>query len=89
MGENRLTLGFTTSFPLNDRTNLAAGAEYRDEKCEIGIGQLESYEIGPLADPGFSAASNGIPGFGDIAAGDWSRSNYAVYGDPLASRFSF
>ncbi len=57
------------------------GVEWREEEFTIGIGQLESYQIGPLAEQGFSAASNGFPGFGDIAAGSWSRSNWAVYGD--------
>ncbi len=76
-----LNFNFDISYAINDRTNLAAGLEWRDEKFTIGIGQLESFQIGPLADQGFSAASNGFPGFGDIAAGSWSRSNYAVYGD--------
>ncbi len=79
--QEELNLNFDISYAINDRTNLAAGVEWRDEKFTIGIGQLESFQIGPLADQGFSAASNGFPGFGDIAAGDWSRSNYAVYGD--------
>ena len=30
---------------------------------------------------GFSAGSNGFPGFSDIAAGGWHRVNYAAYGD--------
>lgn len=76
-----LNLNFDVSYALSDSLNLAGGVEYRDEEFEIGIGQVESYQIGPLADQGFSAASNGFPGFGDIAAGSWSRSNYALYGD--------
>jgi len=79
--QDELNVNFDVSYALNDRTNLAAGVEYREEDFEIGIGQLESYQIGPLADQGFSAASNGFPGFGDIAAGSWARSNYALYGD--------
>ena len=69
------------SYAISDAANLGVGAEYRDETFEIGIGQLESYQIGPLAAQGFSAASNGFPGFGDIAAGSWSRGNYAIYAD--------
>ena len=76
-----LNVNFDVSYAINDRTNIAAGVEWRDEEFEIGIGQLESFQIGPLADQGFSAASNGFPGFGDIAAGKWSRSNWALYGD--------
>ncbi len=79
--QEELNFNFDVSYAINDRTNLAGGLEWRDEKFEIGIGQLESYQIGALADQGFSAASNGFPGFGPIAAGDWSRSNYAVYAD--------
>lgn len=74
-----LNLDFT--FPVNDQVFLAAGLEYRNEKYEVVQGQPESYQIGPLAPQGFSAASNGFSGFSDIAAGDWSRSNYAAYGD--------
>ncbi|MDH3404414.1 MAG: TonB-dependent receptor, partial [Acidobacteriota bacterium] len=79
--QQELNINFDVSYALNDQTNLAGGVEWRDEEFEIGIGQLESYEIGPLAAQGFSAASNGFPGFGPIAAGKWSRSNYALYGD--------
>lgn len=79
--QDELNFNFDVSKQINDRTNVAGGIEWREEEFEIGIGQLESYQIGPLADQGFSSASNGFPGFGDIAAGTWSRSNYAVYGD--------
>ena len=79
--QEELNFNFDLSYQLGDFTNLAGGIEWRDEEFEIGIGQLESYEIGPLAAQGFSAASNGFPGFGPIAAGSWSRSNWAVYGD--------
>ncbi len=79
--QTELNLNFDVSYAVNDMANIAAGVEWRDEEFEIGIGQLESYQIGPLATQGFSAASNGFPGFGDIAAGSWSRSNFALYGD--------
>ncbi|MEM9552861.1 MAG: TonB-dependent receptor [Acidobacteriota bacterium] len=79
--QEELSFNFDVSYALNDRTNLAGGVEWREETFEIGIGQEESYAIGPLAEQGFSAASNGFPGFGPIAAGDWSRANYAIYGD--------
>ena len=76
-----LNLNFDLSYALNDWANIAGGIEWRDETFEIGLGQLESYEIGALADQGFSAASNGFPGFSPLAAGEWSRSNFAFYGD--------
>ncbi len=79
--QEEFNVNFDISYAINDTTNIAAGVEWREESFEIGIGQLESYQIGPLAEQGFSAASNGFPGFGPIAAGSWDRSNYAVYGD--------
>jgi len=68
-------------YAIGENANLATGVEFRDEQFTIGIGQPESFSIGPLADQGFSAASNGFPGFSDLAAGSWSRSNYALYAD--------
>ena len=69
------------SYPVNDRVNLAGGAEWRNERFEIGLGDEASWRIGPYAAQGFSAGSNGFPGFSSIAAGTWSRANAAVYGD--------
>ena len=57
------------------------GAEWRNERFEIGLGDEASWRIGPYAAQGFSAGSNGFPGFSPIAAGTWSRANAAVYGD--------
>ena len=68
------------SYELNDAITLAGGAEYREETFEIEAGQIESWDFGPLAAQGFSAASNGFPGFSDTIAGSWSRANYALYG---------
>ncbi len=79
--QEELNVNLDVSYPISDSVNLAAGAEYRDETFEIEAGQIESWQFGPLAPQGFSAASNGFPGFSDAIAGDWSRSNYAVYGD--------
>ena len=64
-----------------DNTNLAFGYEWRTEEFEITVGQQESFDIGVLADQGFSAASNGFPGFSNIAGGTFSRKNWAVYVD--------
>ena len=79
--QDELNFNFDISKQINAQTNLAAGIEWREEEFEIGIGQLESFQIGPLATQGFSSASNGFPGFSDIAAGIWSRSNWALYAD--------
>jgi iron complex outermembrane receptor protein len=79
--QDELNINFDVSKQVNAQTNVAAGVEWREEEFEIGIGQIESFQIGPLAAQGFSSASNGFPGFSDIAAGSWSRSNWALYGD--------
>ena len=80
-GQSELNLNVDLNYALNDVANVAAGAEFRDEYFEIGIGEDASWVIGPLAPQGFSSGSNGFPGFSDIAAGGWHRVNFAVYGD--------
>ena len=72
-------LNLDLTFPVNEQLFLAAGAEYRTEEFEIVAGDRASWEIGPLAEQGFSSGSNGFSGFPDIAAGTWSRSNSAFY----------
>lgn len=64
-----------------ENTNLAFGTEWRNEQFEITVGQEESFTIGSLADQGFSAASNGFPGFSNIAGGVFDRKNISVYVD--------
>ena len=76
-----LAFNLDLSYLANERVHVAGGAEWREETFKIGLGQNESWEIGPYAPQGFSAGSNGFPGFSPIAAGQWSRSNYALYGD--------
>jgi len=61
--------------------NIAGGFEWRDEEFEITIGDQSSWEVGPYSDQGFSAASNGFPGFGPLSSGSWDRSNIALYLD--------
>ncbi len=72
-------INFDLTYPLHDMIFLASGVEYRTETFEIVQGQIESWEIGPLANQGFSSGSNGFPGFSDIAEGSWTRSNFAGY----------
>ena len=72
-------LNFDVAYPLTDMVFLASGLEYRNEGFEVVAGQRESYQIGPLASQGFSAASNGFSGFSPIAAGTWHRYNVAAY----------
>ena len=62
--------------------NIAAGAEWRDEQYQTTEGEPDSWTVGPYGrGQGFSAGSNGFFGYGPLAAGTWSRSNVAVYGD--------
>jgi iron complex outermembrane recepter protein len=78
--QEEMNLNFDVSYELNDAITLAGGAEYRDETFEIEAGEIASWDFGLLAAQGFSAASNGFPGFSDTIAGSWSRSNHALYG---------
>ncbi|NNF52653.1 MAG: TonB-dependent receptor [Gammaproteobacteria bacterium] len=77
--ENSVNLDF--GYTPTDNTNLAFGGEYRRENFEIRVGDEASFTIGPLAPQGFSAASNGFPGFSNIAGGSFSRENIALYVD--------
>jgi iron complex outermembrane recepter protein len=77
--QDEMNFNFDVSYQLSDAITLAGGAEYREETFEIEAGQIESWDFGPLAAQGFSAASNGFPGFSDTIAGSWSRDNYALY----------
>ena len=64
-----------------ERLNLAFGAEQRKEEFTVRVGQQESFEIGSLAPQGFSVASNGFPGFSNLAGGSFDRNNVGVYFD--------
>ncbi len=61
--------------------NVAVGAEWRQEAFTVKVGDQASFQIGPLAAQGFSSASNGFPGFSNLAGGTFKRSNYAAYVD--------
>ncbi|WP_420633778.1 TonB-dependent receptor [Candidatus Palauibacter sp.] len=76
-----IDLHVDAAYTLSDMIDVAAGVEWRDEHFTIGLGQDESWTLGPLAPQGFSAGSNGFPGFSPIAAGDWHRTNTALYAD--------
>lgn len=74
------------SFPVSTELfysdlNVGFGAEYRSEQFTVTAGDQASFEIGPLAAQGFSSASNGFPGFSNLAAGTFERSNFAAYLD--------
>ena len=79
--QRELGVNADLTYALSDMVTVAGGAEFRDEHFEIGLGETAAWVIGPFAPQGFSAGSNGFPGFSDIAAGGWHRVNYAAYGD--------
>ncbi len=76
-----VNLNFDVSYAATDMINIAGGAEWRNERFEIGAGGRPSWEVGPYAAQGFVSGSNGFPGFPDYTAGAWDRSNVALYGD--------
>ncbi len=77
--ENMYNLDF--GYSPSDNTNIGFGVESRSETFEVRVGQQESFEIGSLAPQGFSAASNGFPGFSNLAGGQFTRRNIAAYID--------
>ncbi len=85
LGSNRqqeVALNFDVSYAATDRVNLAVGAEWRDEQYRTTEGEPDSWTVGPYGrGQRFSAGSNGFFGYGPLAAGEWNRSNVAVYGD--------
>ena len=76
-----VNLNFDVSYALTDMVNVASGAEWRNERFEIGAGGRPSWEVGPFAAQGFVSGSNGFPGFPEHTAGAWNRSNVALYGE--------
>ena len=76
-----LNVNFDIAYEASEFVHFAAGAEVRDEGFTIEQGQEESWTFGPYAPQGFSAASNGFPGFSPIAVGSWNRRNSAFYAD--------
>ena len=69
------------SYAVTDRVNVAAGIEWRDEQFGVSSGDPASSATGPYHRQGFFAGAHGLPGYGPLQVGDWSRSNVAAYGD--------
>ncbi len=80
-GQTETNFNFDLGYSASDNVHIATGVEWRNEEFEIGGGEPASWQFGPLAPQGFTAASNGFSGFGPIAVGTWDRRNMAVYGD--------
>ena len=79
--QQEMNLNLDLAYELDDRLNLAGGAELRNERFEIVPGDEPSWVAGPLANQGFTPGSNGFTGFGPLTEGAWNRFNFAVYGD--------
>ncbi len=61
--------------------NIAMGAEWHREEWSVRVGQLESFDQGPLFDQGFASGTDGYFGYGPASAGSFQRHNWAVYVD--------
>ena len=76
LGSNRqqeVGISFDVSYAVNDVVNVAAGAEWRDERYATTRGEPDSWTVGPYGrGQGFSAGSNGFFGYGPLAEGEWS-----------------
>ena len=79
--QQEVNLNADLSYEVNERVNVAGGAEWRNERFEIVPGDRASWTEGPLATQGFTPGSNGFTGFGPLTEGAWDRSNFAGYGD--------
>jgi len=80
--ERMVSLDFGRGLLLADTSlYLSGGLEWREETFSTALGEPASYAVGRYADQGFSAASNGFPGYGPLAAGEHSRANTAVWAD--------
>ena len=55
--------GYLVDVGLASELSVAFGAEYRNEQFDLYAGDPASFELGPLADQGFSSSSNGFGGF--------------------------
>ncbi|MCE2516068.1 MAG: hypothetical protein J4F37_13870 [Acidobacteria bacterium] len=83
LGTNRqreIDFNADVSYSVTDRVNVAAGIEWRDEQFGAGSGDPASWAVGPFHEQGFFAGAHGFPGYGPLAVGEWSRSNFAAYG---------
>ena len=79
--QQEMNLNVDLSYAMSETMNIAGGAEFRREGFEIVEGSRESWTEGPLATQGFTPGSNGFTGFGPLTAGNWTRTNFAAYGD--------
>ena len=84
VGRNRqrdVNVNFDGSYAVTDRVNIAAGAEWRDERYGVRAGDRAGWTIGPYAAQGFMGGSNAVFAYSPAQAGSWSRHNVAAYSD--------
>ena len=67
------------SLSFSSKTNLALGAEFRNETYAIEAGEAGSYDFGGVA--GKAAGAQGFPGFKPSNAVDVDRQSFSLYGD--------
>lgn len=72
LGQKEFNINADFSKALGDNLNLAVGGEYREETYTITAGEENSFQ---------GSGSNGLRGFGDLSAGEFSRDNVAIYAD--------
>ena len=70
--QEELSLNADFTRPLTESAHLAFGAEWREETFTVVPGEPAAY---------FGAGSSGFKGFEPQNAGDFSRHNYALYGE--------
>lgn len=63
------------------QTSVAGGVEWRETTFSVTAGEEASWIAGDYALQGFNVGSHGFPGFSPASAGDFTRRNYAFYGD--------
>lgn len=69
--------------------NFAFGVEYRKEEFDLFAGDMASFELGPLADQGFSSSSNGFGGFpDDLSSSQDSIAGYIDLEADVTDRFT-
>ncbi len=77
--QEEVNLNVDVSYAATDIVNIAGGAEWRDERFDIGAGGRPSWEVGPYAAQGFVSGSNGFP-FCLTIPSNWTQDVPARYG---------
>lgn len=84
--QSETTINADFSYPLEveglaSPLNIATGVEWHRENFTVVAGEPASYEAGVLADQGFLIGEEAYPGYSPTFAGDFDRSNVAMYID--------